>query len=545
MPKVFLFVAILIATCLGIGISDPIRAPYLSFLSSILFYGLFFRQIYSLSKRKRFVISFCWFAIISGIQLYWFATTTYHGPFIVVAYFILLILLAAQFALFSLLINKKYFSIRNILALSSLWAVFEWSRLFLFAGYVWNPIGLSLSWHIIPMQIASVGGVFTMSFIVMSSNLLFFNLINSFTNKKLVLWSAIVVLPIAFGFVKLALHSYEKGQNLTIAAVQGGLRVDQKTPYISDQFIHPIKQWEIHLNLIKDIDKLDMLVFPESVSLFGVTAAVYPVKEISMMLSSVFGSEIFKHVPSLKDKRMAQKSGAEWFVSNAFIGQTLANYFKADVIMGLEDSDNNNFYNAAFHFTHNSNQYNRYIKQVLVPVSEYLPAIGFASVAKKYGISNFFIPGDGSKVFQGKLPLSLSVCYEECFGNLMRKNKKKGAKIFINVTNDAWFPNSSLPQIHFAHARLRSVEMGVPVIRSCNTGVTAILDSFGKVCSKVDGEGAGVAFCQLNCHSYPTLYSRFGDGVVLLPSALFLSLYFIPLWRVRFCQFYLQKIRLE
>ena len=429
--------------------------------------------------------------------------------------------------------------------MAGIWSIIEWSRLFLFAGFVWNPIGLSLSWHIVPMQIASLVGVFGMSFLVMTANLFFFNVLVNFTNKSFLIWSAAIVFPIAFGFVKPALHVYENSQKLKIAAVQTGLSVDQKTPYFSDAFIHPIKQWESHLNLIKDQKDLDLLVFPESVSLFSVTRSVFPIKEIGLMLDNVFGNEIFKFTPKLTDKRFALKSGKEWYVSNAFIGQTLANYFKADVVMGLEDSDKDNFYNAAFHFSPNSTKINRYIKQVLVPVSEYLPSLGFSSIAKKYGISEFFTPGDGPKVFAGKIPLALSICYEECFGNLMRKNKQKGAKIFINVSNDAWFPNSNLPQTHFSHARLRAVEMGIPVVRACNTGVTAILDSFGKVCSKVDKEGKGVAFCELDCKTYPTLYSRFGDGVILLLSFACVSFYFVPIWVAKLSRFRLQKIRLE
>src|SRR5690606_27562937 len=93
-----------------------------------------------------------------------------------------------------------------------------------------------------------------------------------------------------------------------------------------------------------------------------------------------------------------------------------------------------------------------------------------------------FTPGTKAQVIEHpKVKVGVCICYEETFGNLMRENKQLGASLLVNLTSDVWYPNSSLPWQHFDHARLRTVEMGLPLVRACNTSVTASLDSLGRV----------------------------------------------------------------
>ena len=110
-------------------------------------------------------------------------------------------------------------------------------------------------------------------------------------------------------------------------------------------------------------------------------------------------------------------------------------------------------------------------------------------LTKSYGISDFFTHGRESKVIESKVPFSISICYEETFAELIREGYgSKVQTLFVNVTNDNYYPNSRLPQQHFDHAKLRAVENGVPLIRACNTGITGVVDRFGRVVS-VLGKG--------------------------------------------------------
>ena len=76
---------------------------------------------------------------------------------------------------------------------------------------------------------------------------------------------------------------------------------------------------------------------------------------------------------------------------------------------------------------------------------------------------------------------SVLICFEDTKANLARDAVRKGARWIINQTNDAWFDPSFQSEQHLAHSVFRCVENRIPMVRSCNTGVTAIIDSFGRI----------------------------------------------------------------
>ena len=185
--------------------------------------------------------------------------------------------------------------------------------------------------------------------------------------------------------------------------------------------------------------------------------------------------------------------GNEQKVSNAFWAQAIANYFNAELIAGMDEEDKleKKYYSAAFHFIPGGSQINRYEKQVLVPLAEYLPFEWCRSFVAYYGIEEFFTQGQECKVFNHKIPLSISICYEETFSNLIRDGRVKGARLFVNVTNDNWYPSSRLAAQHFDHGRLRAIENGVPLVRACNSGITAAVDSLGRTVAQMDEKKKG------------------------------------------------------
>lgn len=527
MKNFWLKSAIILTSCLAIAWADPLQTPWLAFLVACSLYGVFFSQIVDLPKKKRFIIAALWYGVIQAVQLSWLATTTYHGPFILIAYALFIFLLATQFGVFALLIQTHEKPFFYSIFLAAIWALFEWVRLFFFAGFIWNPIGLALSCHRIPLQLASFVGVYGLSFIVMMLNVLWMHIVKIRTYRLASIWLLALFGVFIVGGVQFSRgnRAFKEDKTLSVAAVQTGMEVNQKNLVVGsyDTFIHPMDQWMSHLSLLKGAEDLDVIVFPESVSLFSAYACVYPFDDVVAIFHRAFGEKVLRHLAPVSEPKFATQINQKWYVSNAFIGQSLANIFHADVILGLEDHDqaSNANYNAAFHFSPNQTIPNRYEKQILVPISEYIPLQIFRQIASRYGIDEFFTPGKGSKVFQGKVPLALSICYEECFGHMMRYNKQQGAKLFINLTNDGWFPQSSLPHMHFLHARLRSVEMGIPMIRACNTGISAVIDAQGKIHGYVADRNAqgksiqAALLTELPLANWSTIYTQYGDyGVV-------------------------------
>ncbi len=222
----------------------------------------------------------------------------------------------------------------------------------------------------------------------------------------------------------------------------------------------------------------------------------------------------------------------EEMVSNAFWTQAISNLFGAEVIVGLTHSDEDgSAYNSAFHVCPNKTLQQRYDKRVLMPLAEYLPFAFLAPLVKSYGISGFYTPGKQVEVFDGVLPIAVSICYEETFPEKVREGRKNGAKLLVNVTNDGWYPFSRLPSQHYEHARVRAVENGAPLIRACNTGVTAAIDSLGRTICKLDECNekkeiqSGTLFATFDAYEYPTLYVLWGNKGILTLSFLFLGFF--------------------
>ena len=227
-----------------------------------------------------------------------------------------------------------------------------------------------------------------------------------------------------------------------------------------------------------------------------------------------------------------------WFVTNAYLLQALANLYNAEVVSGLEDAEDTpeglQYYSAAIHVQPNLAHQapfiiQRYEKRILMPMGEYIPFAFCRTLAAAYGIQGSFTHGKEAKLLGCRQPLGMCICYEETFGHLMRENSQKGAQVLVNLTNDGWYPESLLPQQHFDHARLRTVENGLPLLRACNTGVTGAIDSFGRVIAVLDNrsEAPGALHVNVPLYSYTTLYRTVGDTLIVLVS-LFSLLFF---WR--------------
>jgi apolipoprotein N-acyltransferase len=129
----------------------------------------------------------------------------------------------------------------------------------------------------------------------------------------------------------------------------------------------------------------------------------------------------------------------------------------------------------------------RYDKHHLVPFGEYMP---LSDLIERIGVTQFvnipggFDPGSGTNVIRipGLPPALAMICYEAIFPNeTPAAAGPDRPRWLLNVTDDAWFGLTSGPYQHFAAARLRAVELGLPLVRAANTGVSAVTDGFGRV----------------------------------------------------------------
>jgi apolipoprotein N-acyltransferase len=338
----------------------------------------------------------------------------------------------------------------------------------------------------------------------------------AFWKKKYPIAATLAIFPYLFGWIHTSMHAskVEQSPTMTVGLVQTGLLPSEKIllPGRAEEFVSPYEQWRRIATLLKGCEKkIDLVVLPEFSVPFEAHSKVYSFSVVQQILDEITGGE-----------RSIQVAEAIK-VSNQFWVQTIGKLMSADVIAGLDVTDQGSHFTSAYYCPHTTEKVERYDKQVLVPLAEYVPFEWVRNLTKAYGITEFYTHGKEAKVFSSKVSFAPSICYEETFAHLMRKSRLKGANLFVNLSNDNWYPNSKLPKQHFDHARLRAVENGVPMVRACNTGITAAVDSLGRIIGQItDERRADVLVAQVPLYHYSTLYSFWGDWGIIALSLIFI-----------------------
>jgi apolipoprotein N-acyltransferase len=166
-----------------------------------------------------------------------------------------------------------------------------------------------------------------------------------------------------------------------------------------------------------------------------------------------------------------------------------------------------------------------YDKRDLVPFGEFLPfrsALGRLGLEKLTEGSIDFQPGPGRQTLTlpGLPPFSPLICYEAIFPGGVVDPQARPAWL-LNVTNDAWFGRSSGPYQHLAMARFRAIEEGLPLVRAANTGISAVVDPYGRIEARLDLGVTGVLDAGLPSPlREPPPFARFGLWCVVLAAML-------------------------
>ena len=174
------------------------------------------------------------------------------------------------------------------------------------------------------------------------------------------------------------------------------------------------------------------------------------------------------------------------------------------------------FYNAIQAIDDRGTILGSYDKVHLVPFGEYVP--GFLdALIRALGLRQFVhIPGGfepsakrTTLAIPGLRPAAATICYEAIFpGDILADGPRPD--LILNVTNDAWFGRTPGPYQHFAQARLRAVEEGLPLVRAANTGISAVVDPFGRIMDELPLGVEGIIDATLPVAEPITLYRKVG-----------------------------------
>jgi apolipoprotein N-acyltransferase len=191
------------------------------------------------------------------------------------------------------------------------------------------------------------------------------------------------------------------------------------------------------------------------------------------------------------------------------------------------------FYNSFYVLGHDAQFLATYDKFHLVPFGEYLP---FERTLNGWGITQIaggvsgFSEGPGPQTFEvpGAPPFSPLICYEVVFPGAITSDTRPGW--LVNITDDSWFGPNAGPAQHLLITRLRAIEEGLPIARAANAGISVIIDSYGRIISRLELGARGVLDGPLPVALPATPYVRFGDAIFFLLLVISLGAAFLP-WR--------------
>jgi apolipoprotein N-acyltransferase len=368
---------------------------------------------------------------------------------------------------------KKYFQTMTVVLFAScFWVILEFIRTYIFTGLPWNLIGYSQASFLYIIQFADITGVYGLSFAVILINMLLCYFICSGLKKYFFYAVFIFVFLLSYGFWRIGFFPQGAVQEITVAVAQ---------PNIAQY-----KKWDRHYkdNIIKNLyssseffkqPDIDLLVYPETV--------------LPRRLEE--DEEIQKLVHEIS--------------SNAVL-----------TLIGGMSIEKDKIYNTVFLVSKDGVTIDKYKKNHLVIFGEYLP---FRFVLSKL-LTTLNATGDISngkeiKVFEfKKYTLGISVCSENFFPYFSRKLVLKGANVLTNHTNDAWFGDMAAPYQHFVMNIFRAVENRKNVIVSANTGISAVIDSKGRVAAKTKTGSKTGFISHVYTNNYLTVYDKIGDFFV-------------------------------
>lgn len=397
--------------------------------------------------------------ILSWVTL---TMTQFGGLPLLVACFLML-LLAAYVSLFlggfcSLLcfIGQRDIRLKWIVA-PFLWVSLELVRSHLFTGFPWASLGYSQYRWLSVLQISDITGFYGISFLLVLVNTTVWTVLHKYPlgGSKSSTRFSLCVLIITVGLVTTTLL-YGRARLHTFASTgdtDGTIRVALLQGNIPQDLKWDEKYRKKTLNVYRDLtykyaqNNPDLIVWPE-------TAA------------PIFFYRDKTHHQMLLD---------------------LSTDVDTPLLLGVLSTTTRNreirLLNSAFQVTPQKKVDGRYDKIHLVPYGEFVPLKKFFPFIRKIvsGIGDFE-SGNRRTIFRhAKAPFSVLICYEMIFANEVRRFVRDGARMLVNITNDAWFGNSAAPFQHMAIAAVRAVENRVPLIRAANTGITGVVDATGQI----------------------------------------------------------------
>ena len=377
----------------------------------------------------------------------------------------------------------------RIFALATAMTAGEWLRGHLFTGFPWNLLGQALAFTDPSAQGAAILGVYGLTFLTVLIFAAPAVLATADEKTGLPAWamplSALAILPglALYGVWRLPGEAQPEVAGVSLRIVQPNVPQSQK--------------WLIenrHRILADYLRLSDEATSPSASGVADVTHVIWPESALPFVLSENGGA--LAAIAALLPDNVTLITGA----------------------VRRDQNDRNRALNSVHVINGDGEIVATYDKARLVPFGEFLPLqnmlerIGLEQLTRLRGGFGAG-PGPESMGVEGAPAFAPLICYEIIFsGGAIDRTDRPGW--ILNVTNDAWFGDSTGPRQHFHQARLRAVEEGLPVVRAANTGISAIIDPYGRVVASIPLNRSGVLDGGLPEALPPTIFARYGDRIL-------------------------------
>jgi len=318
--------------------------------------------------------------------------------------------------------------------------VFEWLRGHLFTGFPWNLYGYTWAEHLSLIQIIAYIDVYGLTFLTLIwCSVPGFLWVNR--SQRLIPFIAVLSLGVCLLYGHLRLQeptTYRDDVHITVVQpnIAQADKWDRKK--VRDNFMR-----HIALSHVDNPAATNLIIWPET----AVSSWLLQSPDVMDEIKNVLGVHPSTYL--------------------------LTGYLAHDTVTDL-------YANATVMIDQDGRIDQQYNKHHLVPFGEYIPFQKWIPIPTITAFSGFD-KGDGVQSFRidDRLIYTPMVCYEILFPNTIQHPNQ--SDVIINVTNDAWYGDSAGPRQHFIQSQYRAIETGLPVIRAANTGISAIIDPFGRV----------------------------------------------------------------
>jgi apolipoprotein N-acyltransferase len=470
-------------------------APYGQWYLSLLALALLFTLAAGATPRRAALLGWLYgFAhFLTGVYWVYISTHIYGGaPAWLGA--LLLLALSAYLALYPALVLaiaarlNLFHSASGWLGLPALWLLLELVRGWFYSGFPWLSLGeLSLGTPL--SRFAPLIGVHGISALIALLAYALFRIGVEPDTRRRALAAAVLAAPVLTLLLPTpSAWTEADGESIPVALVQSNIKQDEKWK--------PPMRYEAllrHWRLTQQAWPARLVVWPE-------VALTQPYHQ-------------------LRDSYLASLDGQ-------------AKERDAAILLGILVFDDKAHYNSVITV---GRAQGRYDKRHLVPFGEYFPIPDFLRPLMdvlETPYSDFHFGKDDQPLLRlNGHALEISICFEDVFGDEIRRRAREAAYL-VNVTNDAWFGNSSAPHQHLQFSRLRAMENARWMLRSANTGISALIDPDGRVVERSEQFREQVLRGEVEPRRGTTPYQRWGDLPLWILASATLAAVLAYRWRL-------------